>query len=80
MILEKPEKKNMWPAIKATQSTRMQLMGNKYITTQCGLDKYAQLKAKTGIFNVIRFYWFVFFASLRDGYGGVKLWLRNAKD
>lgn len=54
-------------------------MSNKYITTQCGLNKYEQLKVKTGIFNVIRFYWFVFFASLRDGYTGVKQWLRNAR-
>ena len=55
-------------------------MSNKYIITQCGLDKYEQLKIKTGIFNVIRLYWFVFFASLRDGYGAVMLWVRNAKE
>jgi hypothetical protein len=54
-------------------------MSNKYITTQCGLAKYDQLKVKTGIFNIIRFYWFVFFASLKDGYTGVNQWLRNAK-
>ena len=41
-------------------------MSNKYITTQCGLNKYEELKIKTGIFNSIRFYWFVFFASIRD--------------
>ena len=70
----------MWPVITAAQSMRMHLMSNKYIITQCGLDKYEQLKVKTGIFNVIRFYWFVFFASLRDGYVGVKLWVQNAKD
>ena len=70
----------MWSVIIAAQSTRIHLMSNKYITTQCGLDKYEQLKIKTGIFNVIRFYWFVFFASLRDGYGAVKLWVQNAKE
>ena len=69
----------MYIAITATQSMRMQLMSNKYITTQCGLAKYDHLKVKTGIFNIIRFYWFVFFASLKDGYTGVNQWLRNAK-
>ena len=39
---------------------------DKYIKTQCGLEKYHQIKAKTGIFNSVRFYWFVVFASIRD--------------
>jgi len=55
-------------------------MKNKYITTQCGLEKYDQLKVKSGIFNSVRLYWFVFFASLRDGYGSIKLWFQNAKN
>ena len=38
----------------------------KYIKTQCGLDKYKELELKTGIYNRLRFYWFVFFASMRD--------------
>jgi len=41
----------------------------KYIKTQCGLDKYNKLKLKTGIYNRLRFYWFVFFASIRDYFG-----------
>jgi|TARA_B100000795_G_scaffold222631_1_gene177603 hypothetical protein len=56
------------------------MMKNKYITTQCGLEKYDQLKVKSGIFNSVRLYWFVFFASLRDGYGSIKLWFQNAKN
>lgn len=39
---------------------------DKFIKTQCGIDKYRQLKAKTGILNSLRFYWFVVFASIRD--------------
>ena len=56
------------------------MMSNKYITTQCGLDKYEELKIKTGIFNSIRFYWFVFFASIRDGYGSLKQQFRSGAD
>ena len=41
----------------------------KYIKTQCGLDKYNELELKTGIYNRLRFYWFVFFASIRDYFG-----------
>ena len=41
----------------------------KYIKTQCGLDKYKELELKTGIYNRLRFYWFVFFASIRDYFG-----------
>tara|TARA_Y100001970_G_scaffold259835_1_gene341262 strand:- start:651 stop:794 length:144 start_codon:yes stop_codon:yes gene_type:complete len=36
------------------------------IRTVCGLEKYEKLSKKKGIFNRIRFYWFVFAASLRD--------------
>jgi len=36
------------------------------IKTECGLEKYNKLKRKKGFFNNIRFYWFVFFAVLRD--------------
>jgi hypothetical protein len=39
---------------------------DKYIKTQCGIEKYHQLKAKTGILNSVRFYWFVVLASIRD--------------
>ena len=56
------------------------VMSNKYITTQCGLDKYEELKIKTGIFNSIRFYWFVFFASIRDGYGSLKQQFKSGTD
>ena len=42
---------------------------NKYIKTQCGLDKYNELKIKNGIYNRLRFCWFVFFASIRDYFG-----------
>ena len=41
----------------------------KYIKTQCGLVKYNELELKTGIYNRVRFYWFVFFASIRDFFG-----------
>ena len=38
----------------------------KYIKTDCGLSKYHLLKAKKGIFNKLRFYWFVVIATVRD--------------
>ena len=38
----------------------------KFIKTQCGLDKYDELGKRTGVLNRIRWYWFIFFASLRD--------------
>jgi len=41
-------------------------MSDKFIKTQCGLEKYTQLAKKRGIFSRIRFFWFVIFASLRD--------------
>lgn len=37
-----------------------------YIKTECGLSEYYLLKARKGFFNKLRFYWFVFFATLRD--------------
>ena len=39
---------------------------DRFIKTQCGLDKYKKLRAKKGILNKVRYYWFVFFASIRD--------------
>ena len=41
-------------------------MVKKFIKTQCGLDKYDELGKRTGVLNRIRWYWFIFFASLRD--------------
>lgn len=40
-------------------------MKNK-IKTVCGLEKYEELSRRKGFINKLRFYWFVFFASLRD--------------
>jgi len=39
---------------------------NKYIKTQCGIEKYEELKNKKGFFNKVRFYWFILIASIRD--------------
>ena len=39
---------------------------DKFIKTQCGLDKYKKLRSKKGILNKVRYYWFVFVASIRD--------------
>ena len=40
----------------------------KYIKTQCGLDKYSQLKklANKSLLNKIRLYHFIIVATLRD--------------
>ncbi len=38
----------------------------KLINTRCGIDKFEKLKKETGFFKKIRFYWFVFFATIRD--------------
>ena len=38
------------------------------IKTKCGIDKYKSLKVRKGFFNKIRFYWFIFFAGLRDAF------------
>ena len=39
---------------------------SKFITTECGIDKYNKLRNQKGFFKKIRFYWFVIIASLRD--------------
>ena len=36
------------------------------IKTKCGLNKYHNLKVRKGLFNKLRFYWFTFFAIIRD--------------
>lgn len=36
------------------------------IKTECGIKKYEQLRKETGPIKKIRFFWFVFFAALRD--------------
>ena len=36
------------------------------IKTECGREKYKLLADKKGIFNRIRLYWFVVFASIED--------------
>ena len=36
------------------------------IKTKCGLEKYERLKGNTGFIGRIRFFWFMFFAILRD--------------
>ena len=41
-------------------------MIEKYIKTQCGLDRYRELRVKKGVFARIRFCWFLFFGTLRD--------------
>ena len=39
---------------------------SKFITTECGIDKFNKLRNRKGFFKKIRFYWFVTIASLRD--------------
>ena len=39
---------------------------NYFIKTKCGLEKYDLLKSRKGMSAKLRFYWFVFFASIRD--------------
>lgn len=39
---------------------------NKFIKTECGLNKYEDLKSSKSILGKIRFYWFVLIASIRD--------------
>ena len=36
------------------------------IKTECGIKKYEQLRKETGPIKKLRFFWFVFFAALRD--------------
>jgi len=38
----------------------------KFIKTKCGLEKFAELRSKKGVFQRLRFYWFVLIASIRD--------------
>ena len=38
----------------------------KYIHTECGLDKYNKLKKNNGPLAYIRLYWFLFVATIRD--------------
>ena len=39
---------------------------SKFITTECGINRFNELRNKKGFFKKIRFYWFVVMASLRD--------------
>ena len=39
---------------------------NYFIKTKCGLETYDLLKSRKGMRARLRFYWFVFFASIRD--------------
>ena len=39
---------------------------NKFIKTECGLNKYEELKNHKNFIGKIRFYWFVTIASIRD--------------
>ena len=38
----------------------------RYIKSQCGLERYQELKNKKGLLRRLRFYWFVVIASIRD--------------
>ncbi|MBI36307.1 MAG: hypothetical protein CL568_01820 [Alphaproteobacteria bacterium] len=38
----------------------------KYIRTECGLEKYNKLKKNNGTLAHIRLYWFLFIATIRD--------------
>ena len=38
----------------------------QHIKTSCGIEKYKELSSRQGLFNRIRFYWFCFFAVIRD--------------
>ena len=44
----------------------------KFIKTECGLNKYEELRIKKGFYNLLRFYWFIFFASIRDSFSNKK--------
>ena len=39
---------------------------NKFIKTECGLNKYDELKHHKSFIGKIRFYWFILIASIRD--------------
>tara|TARA_B100000401_G_scaffold316466_1_gene218643 strand:+ start:230 stop:388 length:159 start_codon:yes stop_codon:yes gene_type:complete len=38
----------------------------QHIKTSCGIEKYKELSSRQGLFYKIRFYWFCFFAVIRD--------------
>ena len=42
------------------------LLMKALIKTKCGLEKYERLRGNTGFIGRIRFFWFMFFAILRD--------------
>ena len=45
----------------------MVLFMNKFrIKTACGIDKYNKLKSNKTFMGKLRFYWFNFFAVIRD--------------
>ena len=44
----------------------------KFIKTECGLNKYEELRIKKGFYNLLRLYWFIFFASIRDSFSNKK--------
>ena len=42
------------------------LLGDFKIKTECGIQKYNQLKKNKSFLGRLRLYWFKFFASIRD--------------
>ena len=38
----------------------------QHIKTSCGIEKYKELLSRQGLYYKIRFYWFCFFAVIRD--------------
>ena len=36
------------------------------IKTKCGIEKYKELKSKQGVYNKVRFYWFLIIGGIRD--------------
>jgi len=45
---------------------------NKFIKSECGLNKYEELSSYKSVLGRVRFYWFVLIASIRDR---VNLWV-----
>ncbi len=39
---------------------------NSLIKTPCGRAKYTELSKRKGVFALLRLYWFIVFATLRD--------------
>ena len=61
----------LWLSVKKPPQLLKWLLGMELnmkdgIKTSCGLEKYETLNKRTGLFSRLRFYWFVFFASIRD--------------